>query len=116
MKYYLIMFLMLWATSALAVETRSKPVQCGKPDSLMELLESAGEKALLGALTNLRTKQNPEDSLVPLYVFANTETGSFTIIEYHWGDGNGDGDVCVIGYGTGIDFDVQHLFEKKTES
>jgi len=113
MKYYLIMFLMLWATSAFAeTEWRQKPVQCGSPDTLIKVITAAGEKALIGALTDLREPGELQSSLTPVYIFVNTDTGTFTIVEYHL---SGE-DVCVIGYGTGVDFNVQHLFEKKTES
>lgn len=113
MKYYLIMFLMLWATSAFAEpEWRQKPVQCGSPDTLIKVISAAGEKALIGALTDLRKPGEQQSSLTPIYIFVNTDTGTFTIVEYHL---SGE-DVCVIGYGTGVDFNVQHLFEKKTES
>lgn len=104
---------MLWATSAFAeTEWRQKPVQCGSPDTLIKVISAAGEKALIGALTDLRKPGEQQSSLTPVYIFVNTDTGTFTIVEYHI---NGE-DVCVIGYGTGIDFNVQHLFEKKTES
>jgi len=112
MKYYLIMFLMLWATSAIAEpQWKHKPVQCGDTQQLLELLAMAEEKAILGALTDLRARGGQQD-LNPIYFFANTNTGTFTIIEYHLSNG----EACVIGYGEGLDFGVQHLFEKKTES
>ena len=91
---------------------RSKPVQCGNPDTLLQLLDKAGEKAIIGALTDLRQQGSNISDLNPIYFFANTNTGTFTIIEYHLSAQ----EVCVIGYGEGLDFDVQHLFEKKTES
>ena len=109
MKYYLIMFAMLWATSAFAVETRSKPVQCGDYDSLNLVIERAGEKPLVGGIAQVKFEGGAIEHL-PVYIFANTDTGTFTIIEIHAEE------VCVLGYGNGLDFDVQHLFEKKTES
>jgi len=91
---------------------RSKPVQCGNPDTLLQLLDEAGEKAIVGALTDLRQQGSNISDLNPIYFFANTNTGTFTIIEYHLSAQ----EVCVVGYGQGLDFDVQNLFEKKTES
>ena len=109
MYYYLIMFILLFATSAVAkVETRSKPVQCGGIEGLVTIIDRAEEKALLGALGEVRmpymTKQ-----ILPIYVFANTDTGTFTIIEMH----PESNEVCVIGYGNSLDFNVQQYFEKK---
>jgi len=109
MKYYLIMFLMLWATSAFAVETRSKPVQCGAYDSLIQVIESAGETALVGGISEVKFEGGGTEHL-PVYIFANTNTGTFTIVEIHAEE------VCVLGYGSSLDFNVQQYFEPKTES
>ena len=110
MKYYLTMFLMLWVvTSAFAVETRSKPVQCGDYDSLNQVIEKAGEKPLVGGIAEVKFEGGAVEHL-PVYVFANTDTGTFTIIEIHAEE------VCVINYGNSLDFNVQQYFEKKTES
>lgn len=106
MKYYLIMFAMLYATSAFAVETRSKPVQCGDYDSLNEVIESAGEKPLVGGIAAVKFESGATEHL-PVYMFANTDTGTFTIIEIHAEE------VCVLGYGSSLDFNVQQYFEKK---
>ena len=112
MKYYLIMLVMLWATSAFAeVETRSKPVQCGGIEGLLTIIDQAEEKALLGALGEV-TMPDMTKQILPIYVFANTDTGTFTIFEMH----PENNEVCLIGYGTGIDFDVQGYFEPKTNS
>lgn len=112
MKYYLIMFLMLFATSAFAeVETRSKPVQCGGIEGLLTIIDQAEEKALLGALGEV-TMPDMTKQILPIYVFANTDTGTFTIFEMH----PESNEVCLIGYGNSLDFDVQRYFEPKTNS
>ena len=109
MKYYLIMFAMLWATSAFAVETRSKPVQCGDYDSLNQIIERAGEKPLVGGIGEVKFEGGAIEHL-PVYMFANTDTGTFTIIEIHADE------ACVLSYGNGLDFNVQQYFEPKTNS
>jgi|SRR6056300_413931 len=91
---------------------RSKPVQCGKADTLLQVLNEAGEKPLVGALTDLRQQGSNISDLNPIYFFANTDTGTFTIIEYHLSAQ----EVCVVGYGQGLDFDVRSLFEKKNKT
>lgn len=111
MKYYLILFLMLWATSVFAVELRSKPVQCGGMKSLLEVIDRAEEKALIGGLSEV-TLDDRSKQIMPVYVFVNIDTGTFTIIEVQLASD----EVCVLGYGNGIDFDVDKYFEKKSES
>lgn len=106
MKYYLIMFAILYATSVFAVETRSKPVQCGDYDSLTQVIERAGEKPLVGGISEVKFEGGATEHL-PVYIFANTDTGTFTIIEIHAEE------VCVLGYGSSLDFNVQQYFEKK---
>lgn len=99
----------LFSFSALAApEWRSKPVQCGTAESAMEVLNQAEEKALVGGLTKIRTAQGVSE-LQPFYLFVNTDTGTFTILEYHL-DNN---EVCILGFGNGIDFDVEKLFKPK---
>ena len=89
-----------------------KPVQCGSAERANQLLSEYGEKAILGGLTNVKGPEDNRDFYYPLYVFANIETGTFTIVEYHLGSNQ----VCVIGYGNSLDFDVQKFFEPKKES
>lgn len=90
-------------------EWRNKPVQCGKPDSLLSLLERAGEVAIVGGLSDLRLAGSSTSDLNPVYFFANTNEKTFTIIEYHLASE----EVCVIAYGVSLDFDVQKLFDSK---
>ena len=116
MKYYLIMFAMLFGIFIVttekvdAQEWRQKPVQCGNPESALQILSTAEEKALVGGLTTI-LDTNGSSTLFPFYLFVNTESGTFTIIEYHLSSN----EVCIIGYGQAIDFDVHKLFEKKEQ-
>ena len=113
MKYYLIFFIMMYATSVFAQEGpiwRSKPVQCGSAESALQIIQEADEKAIIGGFSNVRVENERQQH--PFYLFINSETGTFTIIEYHLLPD----EICVLGYGSGIDFDVQKYFEKKTGS
>jgi len=92
-------------------EWRQKPVQCGNAESAMEIIQEAGEKALVGGFSNIKMP-NGQNSIQPFYLFINTDTGTFTILEYH----TSSDEVCILGYGNGIDFDVQKLFEPKFNS
>jgi len=111
MKYYLIFFIMMYATSVFAQEGgaswRSKPVQCGPSDSGLQIIQRQEQEALIGGFTIVQLEN---DSLnIPFYLFVNTDTGTFTIVEYH---PNAD-EFCILGYGSGIDFDVRKYFENK---
>ena len=101
----------LFSFSAFAeTQWREKPVQCGDPTSLYKLLDEAGEKAILGGIGEIRTAQQKKE-LWPIYVFVNTDTGTFTIVEMHL-----DSDeACIIAFGDRISFDVQKYFEDKEQ-
>ena len=90
------------------IEWREKPVQCGPEKEFWPVLNQHGEKALLGAIAKLEGPGKPTTYL-PVYVFTNTDTGTFTIAEFHLHTS----EVCIISYGSGIDFDVQKLFEEE---
>ena len=62
-----------------------------------------------------KTKFDSTDEVfsdVTVYLFVNTETKTFTIIEYNIGSG----ETCVLSFGDGINFDVADLFAKKQSS
>lgn len=102
----------VFSTSAFAqTQWREKPVQCGDPSSLYKFLDEAGEKPILGGIGEIRTSQLATEYW-PVYIFVNTETGTFTIVEIHL---NTD-EACIVSFGNGIDFDVQKYFEKKEQS
>lgn len=100
----------LFSISAIAEPSwRQKPVQCGTAESAMEVLDKANEKAIVGGLTRIKTHKGVTE-LQPFYLFVNTDTGTFTVIEYHIDNE----EVCILAYGNGIDFEVEKLFKPKT--
>ena len=101
----------LFSFSAFAeTQWREKPVQCGDPTSLYKFLDEAGEKAILGGIGEIRTSQQKKE-LWPIYVFVNTYTGTFTVVEMHL-----DSDEAfIIAFGDSISFDVQKYFEDKEQ-
>ena len=106
---YLSILLILIPTSAFAAEWRGKPVQCGSLEAVQELLESNGEVALVGAVGRTSPdKTNPRRTVeVPVYWFYNPDTGSFTIVEFHFFVN----EACVISFGDGVDFNVSEYFK-----
>ena len=103
---------LLSSVSAFAqTQWRQKPVQCGSLTSLYKFLDEAGEKAILGGIGEIRTSQEKKE-LWPIYVFVNTDTGTFTVVEAHLDND----EACIIAFGDRIDFDVQKYFENKEQS
>lgn len=112
MKYFILaVMLFISSISYAEPEWRQKPVQCGDSARAMQILANSNEKALVGGLTTIRMPSG-KDELHPFYLFVNIDTRTFTILEYHLGTD----EICIIGYGNSLDFDVAKLFEKKTES
>ena len=115
LKYLITAFFVVNITifTAHATTWRLKPVQCGTLEEVKELLDHNEEWALLGAIGNTSLNEDyPEElSPVPVYWFYNEDTGSFTIIEFHFFLDEG----CVIQFGNGVDFDVRELFIPKKE-
>lgn len=105
-----LIIILSWCSPSYAVETRSKPIQCGSEKTLWPVINSAGEKALIGGFSNVTTSTGAKEVL-PVYLFANTQTKTWTIIEFHLESE----EVCILGFGHGLDFDVAKYFEKKEE-
>jgi hypothetical protein len=111
----LISLLILLSTTLAIAEPHwvQKPIQCGHEEEVLGILEQAEEKAIMGALG--KTKFDSTDKVfsnVTVYLFVNTETKTFTIIEYNIGSK----ETCVLSFGDGINFDVADLFAKKQSS
>lgn len=72
-----------------------KPIQCGQPEGLINLVKGYGELPLL--ITNgLSTNGRGETVKVKLIFAVNQETGSWTLIE-----SNSPSQACVLGTGEG---------------
>lgn len=110
MKYYLIMFAMLYlifAATAHAEGPRwmAKPVQCGNQDSLELLIEQDGQKPLLAALAKVAYDEgNGKIGMVeqPVILFYNPKENMYSLVEFN----PGIGEACVISFGGSLDFNV----------
>ena len=111
-KNLLILASIFITTPSLATEWRQKPVQCGDLESATQILADHGEVPLLGGLTNIRGPDDKQPFMYPFYLFVNPDTGTFTLLEHHVA-GN---EVCIIGYGNSINYDMEKLFVPKTNS
>ena len=108
-RILLFLGLCAFTTSVSAVEFRSKPVQCGSRDSLFEVLQEAGEEALVGGVADVIVESG-QKTQVAVTFFANPIEGTWTMVEFHTPI-----EACVIAYGGSLDFDVQQYFNKKEE-
>jgi hypothetical protein len=72
-----------------------KPIQCGPPEGLIDLVKGYGELPLLTA-NGLSTSGKGETVQIKLVFAVNQETGSWTLIEL-----NSPSQACVLGSGEG---------------
>ena len=94
--------IVLLSNSALAeLEWRQKPIQCAPKESFLSLILQADEIALMAGLGEIRV--SGMKGIVPIYIFANTETGTFTIAEMHIQND----EICILAYGKNTTFDVE---------
>ena len=88
-------------------EMRAKPIQCGPKASLLELIEEAGEEALVGGVAEVMVDSG-ETKQLAITFFANPIEGTWTIVEFH-----NPMEACVILFGGSLTFDVSKYFKKK---
>ena len=88
-------------------EMRAKPIQCGPKASLLELIEEAGEEALVGGVGEVLIDSGETKQLAFTF-FANPVEGTWTLVEFH-----NVMEACVVAYGGSLTFDVQQYFKKK---
>jgi len=100
MKYYLIMFIMLWTTSVLAEPTWvEKPVQCDTPESVFDRIDKDSMLPLFSSTGKARVGNNMYS--LPYGFFYNPDKGYWLFVEFF-----DPQTACVIGVGQGVDFDV----------
>ena len=85
-----------------------KPIQCGPPDGLIELVKGYGETPLLTG-NGLATMPSGSTKNVQIIFAVNAETGSWTLIEI-----NDPEQACVLGSGEG--YQINKLPSKKQET
>ena len=116
MKYFLIMFIMLWATSVFAEPTwMAKPVQCGGQTEVEALVERDNQKPLLAAIARVAyDDDNGGFNIVekPVVLFYNPNENMYSLVEF-----NPEVEqACVISFGGALDFNVADWYygEKKS--
>ena len=102
-SYFLFFLFILLALSPIMVpiagEWNEKPVMCADEEETLQSLKEKGEKLLYMGLgfTKVRTETGLAHKPVtlPFRIYVNSETGTFTIIEYHPEHKS----FCIIAYG-----------------
>ena len=90
-SYFLFFLFILLALSPIMVpiagEWNEKPVMCADEEETLQSLKEKGEKLLYMGLgfTKVRTETGlaKKPVTLPFRIYVNSETGTFTIIEYH---------------------------------
>jgi hypothetical protein len=100
MKYFLIMFIMLWATSVFAApHWAEKPIQCALPEEVFARLDRDGLVPLFSSIGNARVEN---DIYTKMYAMLyNADNGKWAFIEFFDNE-----TTCIIVVGEGVDFDV----------
>ncbi len=101
-KYLLILLLTLFTINANAGEWNDKPVMCEQKEIVQKLLQDKGELLIMSGiqLTKVRDPDeanglSPIPATLPLRVYVNIETKTYTIAEIH----PSYGQMCILSYG-----------------
>ena len=97
------LFIALFVVPAFAGEWNNKPVMCAPQDETFSAIASKGE-VLISVADQLTTVRDPDEAdgmsispaVLPWALYANLETGTFTIVEFHKDPYNV---FCIIGFG-----------------
>ena len=102
-KFIAILFLINLYSTVFAGEWNNKPVMCAQKEETFSAIASKGE-VLISVADQLATVRDPDEkdgmsvspAILPWAMYANLETGTFTIVEYHKNPYNV---YCIIGFG-----------------
>lgn len=102
-KFIAILFLINLYSPVFAGEWNNKPVMCAQKEETFSAIASKSE-VLISVADQLATVRDPDEkdgmsvspAILPWAMYANLETGTFTIVEYHKNPYNV---YCIIGFG-----------------
>ena len=94
------------ASNAFSAEWVSKPIQCGQPLEVIQLMEVREQTPLFAGVGVVRIEN--EKYNMPYIIFANTEDGSWHVVEYNLAAAH----ICVVAVGEQLDFDAVDWYEE----
>ena len=102
----LLISIFLFPTIVFSAEWNDKPVICANDEETFSAIASKGE-VLIGIAKQLTPVLDPDEAdglsvtpaILPLAVYGNFETGTFTIVEYHGAPYN---QFCIIAFDQGL--------------
>lgn len=104
-KLVLVMAVM---TGTAYAEMVTKPVFCGSPEAIHKTIDSYGERALLGAATDLPNLEGNLVGKATIILYVNAEKNTFTVVEYLTPK-----EACIVHIGGNIVFDGQKVEQKR---
>jgi len=107
----LTILIFLFPTIVFSAEWNSKPVICADDEETFSAIASKGE-VLVGTAKQLTPVKDPDEAdgiassrpVLPWALYANLDTGTFTVLEYHKAPYNV---YCTIGHGV----EFQYVYE-----
>lgn len=98
MKYFLAIVAICISASAMAALWVGKPIQCDTAESVKQLMIERKQTPLFAGVGVVKI----DDSMfhLPIIVFANTEDGSWHVVEYNLPQNQ----VCIVSFGEKLDF------------
>ena len=104
----LLIAVFLFPTIVFSAEWNDKPVICANDEETFSAIASKGE-VLVGVAKQLTPVLDPDESdgiginpaILPWALYANLDTGTFTVVEYHKTPYNV---FCTIGFGVEFEF------------
>lgn len=89
----------LWPYDSTAGEWNEKPVMCEQKEVALAAVKAKGEIPLITAIQSAKVRDveglSDIPAHVPLQIFVNPKTKTFSILEYHASYNS----ICIIGYG-----------------
>lgn len=104
MKHLLWIVFAIFFTSNVSAnpEWVNKPIQCGSIDEVDKIVYNLGEEFLLRGV-GTSYNQSLQPNLVIIGVYANLDTGTFTVVEVF----AGGKEACIISFGDNLKFDLE---------
>lgn len=85
-----------------------RPVMCGTPEKVIDLIKKFEERPLLGGVTAIPDMSGAVRASATFVMYVNPTTGTFTVVEYLTRKY-----ACLIGTGNQLNFDAKDIENKQ---